>query len=891
MTQARCVGTDFQGQAVVRHTESLRKKGRHDMAIDFQNFKGKLPYSSELFGIYQPLLGWKSKQKTKQVHDAKLALMQTALTQMYASAPSRKTLEDNPKPVGPDDLLPGSLPFWLRTQGAKQFRSQALRFSTQHGRLPQGAEWEQLVQQTNFQGVLDGVAETSKRSRNEVLHSLKHESVVAGTIDWLSKSAPHIIVELLNLQIDFPALLKKAVDPLATFDPESQLAVLSPIGLVHLFRQYFFEFDSFLGPPVGHVWVSPGGSLELFEIHTRKTIQERQTEIASETTTRSETDVTDEDELSTAIAEQNSRSTTLGITATASGSLFGVVQASASASFGMQFNQQTSQENAHRHARQQSEKIANEIRRNFKTTFRTSVESVDTSSRRYVLQNTADKLVNYELRRKMRQVGVQMQSIGTQLCWQVYLDVPGFVLGVAEFVHAAQPEDILPGVQPPEAPVKMPPKKENMTVPFDFEPLDEEANDHGGNEDYVRWPVSPFGGVDEHENDIDDPANPEGLIRWEKTFTCAPPAGYALTACNPVTWARVDPDEDNPSTVAWECSKVSENQFKVRLNHVNFEDQPRIDFTVELIYEQPEISADEMAQYKDKKKQFDDQTQRAAHAAYVKAIRERIKLASNIKQRPADDLRDEERTVIFRRLLYQLNDIKGNTETSSELHLMAELIRSIFDVDKMLYFVAQEWWKPRKYIKQQLGDHVTLTKDDVIGWGGTGVQAAYRENYRITDESEPARMGASLGWLMQLDGDTHRNAFLNSPWVKAIIPIRPGREVAAIHWLKLAEVEGTDNLDAHYGGTEAGLQGLTIEEAILQLAKEIGMQGTDMQSVLATEGVFEHGFDPLDGGFRTTEDPLAVFDQWIEVLPTDQIVAVDYAATGSGEGDTPDDDQ
>ncbi len=62
------------------------------------------------------------------------------------------------------------------------------------------------------------------------------------------------------------------VDPLSTFNPDTQDAVLSPIGVIQLFREYFFELDSFLGPPVGHVWLSPGSSLELFEIHTRKTI-------------------------------------------------------------------------------------------------------------------------------------------------------------------------------------------------------------------------------------------------------------------------------------------------------------------------------------------------------------------------------------------------------------------------------------------------------------------------------------------------------------------------------------------------------------------------------------------------------------------------------------------
>jgi len=33
------------------------------MALDLELFRGLTPYATELFGIYQPLLGWKSKRK------------------------------------------------------------------------------------------------------------------------------------------------------------------------------------------------------------------------------------------------------------------------------------------------------------------------------------------------------------------------------------------------------------------------------------------------------------------------------------------------------------------------------------------------------------------------------------------------------------------------------------------------------------------------------------------------------------------------------------------------------------------------------------------------------------------------------------------------------------
>ena len=51
--------------------------------------------------------------------------------------------------------------------------------------------------------------------------------------------------------------------------------VISPLGIIHLYRQYFFELDTFLGSPVHHVWLAPGATVELFEIHTRKEVTER----------------------------------------------------------------------------------------------------------------------------------------------------------------------------------------------------------------------------------------------------------------------------------------------------------------------------------------------------------------------------------------------------------------------------------------------------------------------------------------------------------------------------------------------------------------------------------------------------------------------------------------
>jgi hypothetical protein len=133
-----------------------------------------------------------------------------------------------------------------------------------------------------------------------------------------------------------------------------------------------------------------------------------------------------------------------------------------------------------------------------------------------------------------------------------------------------------------------------------------------------------------------------------------------------------------------------------------------------------------------------------------------------------------------------------------------------------------------------------------------------------------------LGWLVQIDGDERRNEFLNAAWVKAVLPIRAGHELEALDWLEQAGVEGETGLGKPYPvqpGDPPEYAGKTLSEVLHLLAAELQASNTDITNTLATEKVFETGFDPLQTGFRPAE-PYQVFDQWTEVLPTDQIVAV-----------------
>src|SRR5439155_9841313 len=153
----------------------------------------------------------------------------------------------------------------------------------------------------------------------------------------------------------------------------------------------------------------------------------------------------------------------------------GVAHGEASASFDLDQARKTGSEQTHNRSRSQTEKKSSEIRQSFKTTFKTVSEVTDISSKRYMLENTTDKLVNYELRRKMRRVGVQLQHLGTRLCWQYYVDLPATGLRISRLVHLAKISDADVGLNPPDAPPKPDSYDEDHVAQLPFQPLDYSA--------------------------------------------------------------------------------------------------------------------------------------------------------------------------------------------------------------------------------------------------------------------------------------------------------------------------------------------------------------------------------------------------------------------------------
>ncbi|MET0637723.1 MAG: hypothetical protein ABWZ25_16965 [Chitinophagaceae bacterium] len=948
--------------------------------MDLNKFKNVLPYASELFGVYQPLLGWKSKRMIKRFHsgvkDSQLKIVDTLLSKMYPDT-ELKVNDFSNNDIHFDILkfnagtlnlpnrtnVPGPYRFFITDLIQKQINREKMdktnikiwkKLVSEEAMKDLLPEVKTLLQQEHTSFINNVIPVDQRIDFNlperqaqvsEILNNrIELESSMAGVLNELFKQEKFEILAKIFFPeenvIDINQIDEMTVflDPMENFDPKSEIGrvSLSPVGIVHLFRQYFFEFDTFLGQPVEHIWLSPGASLELIEIHTRKQIIESAFESSFESIHKTEESATTEDDVSDAVRSENQNNTKFGMSASAGGSVQGGVPNVYSAtghvdtttSYGLENNEKTAKEHVDKLMKQQSHKISTEIRKNFKTSFKTTTETQHTSSKRYVLQNTTQDLINYELRRKMRQVGVQVQDIGTNLCWQTYVDMPGHDLGLAKLVHIAEPPN-LSGLPHPEQGAIPQPISKDYTLKL---PLKDWWSDDRDTQLYVEHPPVP-GGPPYNDKGGAINSNFDGdyiHMNYEDNKVEEIP-GYNLTqvvfdGC--VEGKLVEP-------VFYEYKKSA---FNIHLRKVKF-DGYELTLKLKLIYSPEQAVLDAIdAKYKADLAKYDTEKAKLAKEAFVREARDRIKVASNIKPRKFEELREEERTIIYRYLIGDLLKVGVDMSNSQTRHVLAELINSMFDIDKMLYFTAPEWWMPRSHSKsfQDVGKTIVpspvgfgrtkvvppFTSEDIVSWGGAAEN--YRPNYFITEDSTPAKLGSSLGWLLQLDGDNIRNAFLNAPWVKAVIPIKPGKELAALNWLMKANVEGADGIQSKYQeGSKKELDDIilflekypfdasdprqkryknfstkinndpanffvTIEDALISLSLEIKTKyenskkpvtetiDGETKRYLPTDKVYEHGFDPLQGGFQVETDvQFALGGPWVEVLPTDQIVAVE----------------
>lgn len=942
---------------------------------DLTKYIGVLPYASELLGVYQPLLGWKSKRK-EQRHARLLAreksfTLNEALNQIQGSFKflqqegnpaaflGNRPVQNNIKdlieisvgnvqqtiaPVNQNSFLLRALSsaFAARLENVEA-RDLENKFIDSCDQLIHADALKETLNSADEHGVLNQVINAANQSvedeqninneikRQRLSSMLEHESKVAGMLLYLKEKKQFDALKSLFLKnnsgpfdnLNFHSLGDLLFDNTELNIKEKAEAIsLSPIGLVHLFRQYFFELDTFLGTPIEHVWLSPAATAELIEVSSKRVLTERSSELASESLQKSELDKKSDEEMSDLLRENNKQDIKFGASVTAS--YLGVT---ASSNFDYSQSQEEAREATHKRTRQQSEKISQELKQAYKTTFKTVIEANDTQSKRYILTNNTSQLINYEMRRKMRQIAIQVQDIGSYLCWETFVDEPGKQLGLANLVHIASDES-----------VNKIPDPDKIILPEFIDAAIE-----------INYPWR-----------LEELSNGIHLL---KVIPVIPPkqdyivSQWNLELLNGPAW-DFKVIEKTAVIVAGE-KHITELAFILDVHNNNgIHDNSSYDFkfkcSIRYIPSQAAIQRNKT----DNDALINKTTEERSLAAkedFIKKVRERIRLASEIKPRKNEDLREEERIIIYRNLIKSLmnedNYIRGDgAEEQALRHNLSEYINSLFDIDKMLYFVAPEWWKPSAHHGQFVGtaplnkqspSTATIDVSGQAAWTAhfasplkmsgttlninneTHINSAYlanwssneqrRDNYLITEDSAPAPLGASLGWLMQLDGDNMRNAFLNAPWVKAVMPIRPGKEREALAWLKSANVEGIDGLNATTDTLDENNEPMTIEKSIDQLIEKLNkkyeyqksnqvfgkkelpdaldeagnpvvIDDRDIVTSRPVNKVFEHGFYPLQNSFAFKPGAEAdmpyfdVFDQWIEIVPTDQIVpvAVEY---------------
>lgn len=210
---------------------------------------------------------------------------------------------------------------------------------------------------------------------------------------------------------------------------------------------------------------------------------------------------------------------------------------------------------------------------------------------------------------------------------------------------------------------------------------------------------------------------------------------------------------------------------------------------------------------------------------------------SKIKSRPANDLRKEERYEVMSRMVSHL--FSRGDDPAGPVPLEIEYFHRYFDIDGMFVYMHPSWWKPR------------------YSPVATGFE---RPAYEITSESDPAPLGSSLGWVLQADGDDRRNEFLNSPWVRVCLPIRPAQERDSLAWLA-RHIEGEIGYNPNANPLKELLESVEKSRAA---EAALGVDGPEYVTVDSTVGA---PADPL-----RPEAVYPIIEEFDVTVPTDGFV-------------------
>lgn len=578
--------------------------------------------------------------------------------------------------------------------------------------------------------------------------------------------------------------------------------LLSPIGIAHYYRQLYFNLEEGIGPIEEALTVAPLETLEVVYETTRRQIHEDQLEMGSETISEAATEQKNLDEVSDKVSAMIQRDTSASMSIEG-GAAVGVYNFSASASASMAVSSQRSREESSRRMREVTTRASERITKSFTIKTRDLTESSDRAMTRRVIRNESAEPVSYGLRRVLRRVRVKLQVLGPKLVWQLYVRDPGAGLRTSRFVHFREAED----VAVPDVPPGLPPRPLGGT--------DSGTTSSSLQYDYERDTVFVTVVIN---------ASPDRVVTAVSIDSITDLAGggkddLAPSPRNGVQWGQTT----SGSTFTVNIGVVPGDSESVTVNYTYTYDPAG---PVMEAWEALRVAA--VAALTAEKLQ-----------AKFEQDRTLLTMRSKIRPRAANDLRREERYEIMNRMVSRL--FASPTGTTPPTPLEIESFHRYFDIEGMFVTTHPSWWRPR--------------------YTPNGTFAS--EPYPITAESEPAPLGSSLGWMMQLDGDARRNEFLNSPWARICIPMRPNTERRALSWLA-KHLEGEIGYDPQSDPLRELLASI---EALRQRQGQAGLDGPEWVQVDSAVDDPGAPADPL-----TPEGTYPVVHEFDVTVPTDGFV-------------------
>lgn len=567
------------------------------------------------------------------------------------------------------------------------------------------------------------------------------------TTDKQSVLVASLLPNLLNPEAENPSSISEQFRTLIAKD-SNLLKALSPIGLLSTIRYNYISAPELIEGPVQQVVaLAPKESIEVVTEQISKTVREDEYEEGQEAESSRSIDTRQTNELTDIVSKSITHSINNSITGGVNGTI-GVVSANVSSNTSINDVETSSVQSTNRTVRDVTVKTSDRLKRSFKIKVKNVQELTSTNSFRRTITNPSEEnAINVAINQALRKQTVVAQHIGTQMCWQCIVESPGKNIRIGSYRPTYQ-DAIDKGVfnPPPSTP--------------------------SGTKSTIQCTASGLSAVSGQ------------AFEWR--LTQALPLDFAYKSDSTIKLISADvrhtkegTDVGNMYTLQMSTDKGTGYSTAVLKDSGNGTTSTTVNnnglsFGIKGTFIKTGHNVDDNLQVvatieyefvdSDYKKTNDLKTRGEEESRMYGRLAVRKGAEGSIEMRPARDLREEERLEVTRRVL--LEEFGMAAGASSEF----EFINSIFDFEAMFYSLP-----------------------DILA--GLPIGSSGKEPFEIDGEylvtkDTKARFGESLHWdRTQCDGDRARDLFLNAKFAYVRLPIRTGKEIEAINWLKL-NVEG-----------------------------------------------------------------------------------------------------